>query len=206
MIDAAALKAIAPEAPADWIGPLNIAMQRFGVVEPREQAAFLAQVAEESGELTRLEENLRYHADRLMAVWPHHFPTLEVAAHYAANPEALANLIYANRFGNGDAESGDGWRYRGRGLIQVTFHDNYRDFGNAIGDPSVLQSPEKLAGDKQYAALSAAWFWRAHNLNRLADTGTPQDFDSISRTINGGDTGRVTRLQYWGRALKALEV
>jgi putative chitinase len=204
MIDQAALSAVAPHAPEGWVEPLNIAMARFSITEPREQAAFLAQIAEESGELTHLEENLHYSPQRLMQVWPRLFPTLEHAEFYSANPEHLASLVYADRYGNGSEESEDGWKFRGRGLIQITFRDNYRDFGYAIGDVKVLAYPDLLATNKDYAALSAAWFWRAHKLDRLADTGLPQDFNSISRIINGGDNGRVARLQYWSRALKAL--
>ncbi len=115
------LKAVMPRCnAANWAVPLSVAMERFAIDTPQRMAAFLAQVAHESAETACLEENLNYSARRLMAVWPKRFPTLAEAQPYARNPQNLANRVYSGRGGNGDAASGDGWRYRGRGLFQLT--------------------------------------------------------------------------------------
>ena len=187
---------------AAFIGPLNQAMARRDISTPARVSAFLAQIAHESAELTRLEENLNYRAETLQRVWPSRFPTLVEAELYARNPEKIANFVYGGQLGNGPAESGDGWRYRGRGLLQVTGRANYRACSIAIaGDAdTLLLNPELLAAP-EYAAESAGWFWNLRGLNVYADRG---DFEGITRRINGGLNGLVDRVAYWHRATSML--
>lgn len=201
MISAEQLKTIMPRADeARWADPLNKAMARFAISTAARSAMFLAQVAVESAELTRLEENLDYSAARLMEVWPRRFTTVETAARYAHRSDVLANYVYANRLGNGDSLSGDGWRYRGRGLIQLTGADAYRSFGRAVGDSGILLSPDRLLTEP-LAALSAAWFFSSRGCNELADTG---DIIAVSRRINGAEEGLERRKEYFHRATGVL--
>jgi putative chitinase len=180
--------------PGPWATALNPALEKFEINTPGRIAAFLAQVAVESQELTRLDENLNYKPERLMQVWPARFTTKESAAPYASNPHALANHVYANRGGNRDEKSGDGYRYRGQGAIMVTFHDGFAKVQKALGIPC-LSCPEMLQ-TKTYAALSAALFWSDNELNFLADHDTENDFVTITRKINGGTTGLSLREKY----------
>jgi len=189
-----------------WVTALNNAMSRFDITGGQRMAAFLAQVAHESGQLARLSENLNYSAKRLMQVWPSRFPTLEKARNYEKNPEKLANYVYAGRLGNGDEASGDGWRFRGRGLIQLTGRGNYRAAGQGIGLP--LEEQSDLLGQPEAAALSAAWFWKSHGLNELADDRSNdndnEDFKTITKRINGGTVGLQERIAFWKRAKAVL--
>ncbi len=202
------LKQIMPKSkePQLWTPSLNKAMERFEINNPSRVAAFLAQIAHESRELNVLAENLNYSAAGLMRVWPNRFPTIEKAMEYERNPEKLANYVYAKRLGNGDTNSGDGWRFRGRGLVQVTGRGNYRSIGQAIGlaleaSPELLQQPDA-------AALSAGYFWRSRGLNELADDrnddNDDEDFITITVRINGGRTGLAERRAYWERAKGVL--
>jgi putative chitinase len=181
-------------------------MDRFEVNDARRAAAFLAQLAHESVELTALVENLDYRAATLMRVWPKRFPTLAKAQAYEHDPEKLANYVYASRLGNGDEDSGEGYRYRGRGLIQLTGKGNYRAAGAALGLP--LEDQPELLEQPAAASLSAAWFWRSHGLNELADDDNPdndeEDFETISIKINGGRAGLDSRKAYWHQARSAL--
>ncbi|HXH71578.1 MAG TPA: glycoside hydrolase family 19 protein [Mariprofundaceae bacterium] len=192
---------------AAWCGSLNTAMERFEITSPQRMAAFLAQVAHESSETTRLTENLNYRAERLVAVWPRRFPTVGAAAPYAGNPEKLANRVYAGRGGNGDEASGDGWRYRGRGLFQLTFRDNYRLAADALG-LSLLEQPDLVAAPEA-ASLTAAHYWHRLGLNALADhqpgDDDEKDFEQISIRINGGRVGLAERKRYWNKARAVLE-
>jgi putative chitinase len=207
-LEVAQLAAFLPALPrADqWTAALNTAMDRFEIDTPPRAAAFLAQVAHESGELQRLSENLNYSAARLCAVWPKRFATVDAAQPYERNPERLANYVYARRLGNGDEASGDGWRFRGRGLIQLTGRGNYRSCGTAIAlpleaEPALLESPDA-------AALAAAQFWQSRGLNHLADDenadNDDSDFIAITKLINGGTAGLKSRQDYWARAKAAL--
>lgn len=184
---------------AKYCGPLVAAMARWGIDTPKRQAHFLGQIAVESGRLAVVSENLNYRAERLMAVWPKRFPTLAMAQKYAGQPQNLANLVYANRMGNGAPETGDGYRYRGRGLKQLTGHDNYKAYQGASGN-RVLESPDLLL-QPDAAADSAAWFWYKAGLNRWADRG---DVPGVTRIVNGGYNGLADRQQYTSQALKAL--
>ena len=187
-----------PERAALFAAPVAAAMRRFGINTARRQAAFLAQIGHESGSLARVEENLNYTAKRLLEIFPRHF-TAETAKAFERKPERIANLVYANRIGNGPEESGDGWRFRGRGLIQVTGRANYAEMQVQLGVP-LLAQPELLA-QPAAAALSAAAFWHTRGLNALADAG---QFEAITRRVNGGLHGHPDRLARYQRALQVL--
>lgn len=189
-----------------WIAPLNAAMRGADISTRRRQALFLAQVLIESGELRHLEENLRYKAQALHRVWPQHFADEQAAAPYQQAPEKLANKVYANRLGNGDEASGDGWAYRGRGLLQITGRNNYADFArdmqvDAINDPDLLAQP---AG----AALQAAWFWQKRGFNDMADMiAGPDDYEGFKRVcirLSGGTAGLTERWNGWLHARDVL--
>jgi predicted chitinase len=176
---------------------LNRAMTKHGINTPQQRAAFLAQLSVESGNLRSTEENLDYSAKRLTQVWKRHFPTIASAEPYAHNPEALANYVYANRLGNGNEASGDGYRYRGRGLIQITGRENYRKVGYE-NNPDALKDP-------YVAAHSAAQFWTDRNLNARSKTSLSRDqFNVISRTVNGGNNASQERWNAYQRGLLAL--
>jgi len=191
---------------ARWLAPLNAAMRAWSIDTPARRAAFLAQVLAESAELHHIEESLSYDAKRLHQVWPSRFPSVAAAEPYSHKPQALGNLVYANRMGNGDEASGDGWRYRGRGLITLTGRDNYAHFARAAG-LDVLAQPDLLLAPEGAASV-AAWFWSSKGLNELADHTTgvdgDQHFEMITDRVNGGSTGWEKRHAYWMRARRAL--
>lgn len=191
-----------------WLAALNGGMRACSIDSAVRQAAFLAQVMVESAELRHVDEALAYSPQRLRQVWPQRFPDDATAARYANNPAALANYVYAGRMGNGNEASGDGWRFHGRGLIQLTGRANYAAFAqaarvDAVANPDLLLEP---AG----AALSAAWFWQSKGLNELADQlaggQADQVFAQITRRINGGTIGLSERRAYWLRARGALGI
>lgn len=196
------LAVIMPRASTLWVDPLNYAAQRFALDPKLRFAAWLAQLAAESGELTELEENLHYSGIRLMQVYPREFPDLGIAEAYAAKgPEAIANRVYSGLGGNGNEQTGDGYLFRGRGPLQLTFRNNYRDCSAGLQDASILSDPDRLLNQTP-GALSAAWFFREHGCVPFADAG---NIDSISRRINGpAEEGRLVREKYYQRALKAL--
>lgn len=189
-----------------WTTALNQAMARFAIDTPQRIAAFLAQLAHESGEFERLVESLNYSAERLTKVWPRRFPTLALAQPFARNEQKLGNRVYANRLGNGDEASGDGFRYRGRGLIQLTGRANYRATGKAI-DIDLENKPDLLL-EPATSALAAAQFWNSRGLNALADSNVgdddDEDFQAITVRINGGTHGLAERKRYWATAKAAL--
>lgn len=163
--------------------PLLAAMNRFAITAPAEQQMFLAQVAHESGGFNHVEENLNYSAAALLRVFPKYF-TPQQASEYARKPMAIANRVYANRMGNGDEFSGDGFRYCGRGLIQLTGKNNYTAFAkDLLGDQweLLIKEPGTISADPNYAALSAAWFW---NKNKLGEVS--HDIELTTKRINGG--------------------
>ena len=191
--------------PEDWLGPLNIAFEKYEIKSAARISAFLAQVGYESGQLNRLEEGLIYRTSaRLMKIWPKRFRTEASALPYVNNPSALANFVYADRLGNGPFQSGDGYTFRGRGLIQITGRSNYTAAGKALGIDAVGH-PELLAL-VPHAAMGAAWFWYSHGLNELADDNTSdddlEDFGTITLIINGAKTGLQDRLALY----KSVEV
>jgi putative chitinase len=170
-----------------WATHLNSAMDHYGIRTYMQRAAFLSQTAHESAAFQRTLENLNYSTpERIRNVWPFRFKSIDSARPYVRNPMRLGNYVYANRLGNGDESSGDGFRYRGRGLIQLTGLDNYREAQKGMGLP-VIAKPEMLEQD-EFAAASAAWWWHHHNLNYWADQ---DDIDSVSGYINRGDPTKV---------------
>lgn len=179
-----------------FVPVLNAAMSKYGIVTPARIAAFIAQTGHESGQLTRLVENLNYSAEALMKTWPKRFDLVRANA-AARKPEQIANIAYGGRMGN--TAPGDGWKYRGRGLIQITGKANYAACGEALG-VELINRPELLE-QPQYAAMSAAWFWASNGLNSLADAG---DLKAITQRINGGQNGAADRAELYACALKVL--
>lgn len=178
-----------------YVEPLNAALEHFQINNPARIAMFMAQVGHESGGLVHVEENLNYRADRLPVVFPRYFRDVDPNA-YAKNPEKIANRVYANRMGNGPESSGDGYRYRGRGLIQLTGHDNYAHFAHDMGI-SVEDAVHYLS-TPEGAAMSAAWFWATHGLNEIADR---HDVVMATKRINGGTIGLADRQAHYQEAL-----
>jgi putative chitinase len=188
---------------AKYAPHLEEGLSKFGIDTPARIAAFVAQLAHESGDFLRVEENLNYAWQALRSTWPKRFTSDAFAQDYHRQPEKIANYVYGGRNGNGDTASGDGWRYRGRGLIQVTGRGNYAAYAQAIGDPSVVAEPAQLA-QPRHAALSACWYWKANHLNTLADAGTEIAFNEISYRINNGWNGKADRLENWVQAKAVL--
>jgi len=184
---------------ADWVDPLNETFERFGIVTHNQQAMFIGQCSHECGNFRLLEENLNYKAATLMKLWPKRFPTLEKANEYSGNSKKIANSVYSSRMGNRDENSGDGFRFRGRGIIQLTGHSSYFHCGKAlgvdfVGNPDLVSSPK-------YAALSGGWFWSTHNLNSPADA---LDYTKVTKIINGGTIGLDDRIKHVQQALAVL--
>lgn len=201
-----------------WLPFVQDALTRFGINTPRQVAAFLAQTAHESGGYTALTENLNYSADTMAVVWPKRFAELgadgkpkktpqgknipnKFALALHRKPEALANVVYASRMGNGPIESQEGWRYRGRGLKQLTGKDNYTQCGQTL-KTDFLINPDLLT-TPQYASLSAAWFWATNRCGPLADA---SDFAGLTKKINGGTIGLDDRERRYKNVLKAMGV
>jgi putative chitinase len=181
-----------------WTEALNKILPDYEIDTPQRVAAFVAQSAHESGNFTALHENLNYRAETLRKVFPKYF-TDASAAQIASQPnkaELIANRVYANRMGNGDEASGDGFRYCGRGLIQLTGKSNYQAFAESIETP-VEQIPEFLA-TFEGAIQSACWFWESNNLNQYADSG---DIVTMTKRINGGTIGLEDRKKHYEHAL-----
>ena len=184
---------------ADWVDPLNETFERFGIVTHNQQAMFIGQCSHECGNFRLLEENLNYKAATLMKLWPRRFPTLEKANEYSGNPKKIANSVYSSRMGNRDENSGDGFRFRGRGIIQLTGHSSYFHCGKALGVDFVA-NPDLVSSPK-YAALSGGWFWSTHNLNSPADA---LDYVKVTKIINGGTIGLDDRIKHVQQALAVL--
>ena len=182
-----------------WVEALNKCWPDYDITTPERQAAFMGECCVESAKFTAIQENLNYRAASLNAQWKSHFPTLEIAQQYEHKPEQIANKAYENRMGNGPESSGDGWRFRGKGLIQLTGRDNYQAFADSlqIGVDEAASYLETFEG----AVQSACFFWESHNLNALADQG---NIDQISKIINGGTLGIEERRHFYQIALQAL--
>jgi putative chitinase len=182
-----------------WYEALEQALPDYDINTPERVAAFMAQTAHESGEYRAIKENLNYRAVTLRKVFPKYFPTDELAAAYAQKPEKIANKVYANRMGNGPEESGDGYRYCGRGLIQLTGKNNYQAFADSI-EITPEEVSEYLA-TFEGAVQSACWFWEANNLNQWADKG---DMIMLTKKINGGTIGLEDRIKHYNHILHVL--
>jgi putative chitinase len=185
-----------PELADRWVVALNETCEEFAIDTPFRIAGFLSNVAHESAGFKFVKENLNYSAASLMRVWPSRFPNLEVAQRYAMQPEKIANRAYADRMGNGDEASGDGAKFLGRGLIQLTGKNNYVAYSLAC-DNEALQHPE-IVEQPKYAAESAGWFWNVNRLNTLADA---QDVGGMCRRINGGYNGLDDRQMKYSKLM-----
>lgn len=183
-----------------WYEPLQKILPKYDIDTTLRMAAFVAQCAHESGQFKVVRENLNYSAEGLNKVFPKYFKNAGRDANaFARQPEKIANVVYANRMGNGDIASGDGWKHRGRGLIQLTGKDNYTLFAKDVG-MSVNDAIAYLE-TKEGAIESACWFWKKNGLNSLADA---QDMKTLTKRINGGFNGLEDRMKYYEKALSVM--
>jgi putative chitinase len=207
---------VKPAVAEQWLQPVQAALYQFEIFSDRQVAAWLAQCAHESGGFTRLEEDLNYKATTMAACWPKRFAEVgpdgkpkrsdkgalipnKFALALERKPEALANVVYSGRMGNGPIESGEGWKFRGRGLKQLTGKDNVRRFGTAVGVDFVAE-PDMLL-QPSYAAQSAAWFWSVNKCGPLADA---DDFVGLTKKINGGTIGLEDRQRRYKAVLASI--
>lgn len=189
-----------PELADKWVNAINETCEEFAIDSPYRIAGFVSNVAHESAGFKFVSENLNYSAASLMRVWSSRFPTLEIAQRYAMQPEKIANRAYADRMGNGDEASGDGWKFRGRGLIQLTGKNGYVAYSMAC-DNEALQNPD-IVTESKYAAESAGWFWNVNRLNTLADA---QDIVGMCKRINGGLNGLDDRQLKYAKVMSYFE-
>ena len=209
------LQAAKVKNPEKWIDAVVATCQEFEIDTPQRIAGFLAQTSHESGGYTMLSENLNYRAATLAACWPNRFATLgadkkpikengklvptAVANAIAGKPELIANMVYSSRMGNGPAESGEGWKYRGRGLKQLTGKDNYTRCGQSLGI-DLVGNPDLLL-EPMSAARSAGWFWKTNHLSDFADKG---DIAGMTKKINGGLIGLAERQAKYDKCLASI--
>jgi putative chitinase len=183
---------------SEWSEPLTTTFTTFGINDVNKQAAFIGQCSHECNHFKTLEENLSYSSKGIQDHFHTHFKPDEYDL-FAHKPEKIANRIYANRSGNRNEASGDGWRFHGRGCIQLTFHDNYWHFGKAVGQDFVAH-PE-LVATPMFACMSAGWFWATHGCSPLAEA---QNWLGLTKRINGGTIGLDERISLTKRALDVL--
>lgn len=166
-------------------------------------AGFLAQTCHESQDFNILTENLNYSAKRLCQVWPKRFPNLTIAKQYERNSQKLANKVYANRMGNGDESSGDGWKFRGRGIIQCTGRSNYTTASKFLfNDLRLIDNPDQVATDKNVCIKVACWYWTMRNINISCDK---KDIITMTKLINGGTIGLEDRRIRFNKYLNILK-
>lgn len=182
-----------------WHHALSLCLPDYDINTPQRVAAFIAQCAHESGGFKFLKENLNYRAESLVKVWPRYFPNIEIARAYEKNQEKIANRAYGGRMGNGPEETGDGWKFCGRGLIQLTGRNNYQAFADSIETP-IDEIPAYLQ-TFEGAVQSACWFWENNKLNQWADAG---DIVTLTKRINGGTLGLADRQKHYQHALHIL--
>lgn len=198
-----------------WVDAVAAACQEFNINTPQRIAGFLSQCAHESGGFERLQENLNYSADGMAGIWPRRFAVLgpdgkpvkkdgknqpnKFALALHRKPEMIANVVYSSRMGNGPTESGEGWKYRGRGLKQLTGKDNHRACSAGLG-VDLVENPDLLL-EPVYAARSAAWFWATNKCNNFADAG---DIEGLTKKINGGLIGIEDRKKRYASAVRSL--
>ena len=182
-----------------WYEALSSILPEYEIDSPQRVAAFIAQCTHESGGFKRLKENLNYKAESLVRVFPKYFPSLDLAKQYAHDQEKIANRVYGGRMGNGDESSGDGFRYCGRGLIQLTGRNNYTKFSESIG--TAVEEVPSLLETFEGAVKSACWFWKTNNLNQYADAG---DILTMTKRINGGTIGLEDRVKHYNHALEVF--
>lgn len=195
-------KQFAPEckSPDAWYAAIMAVLSKYNLDNTLRAAAFFAEMSYESNQFNEISENLNYSAEGLLKTFPSHFNKQE-AAQYAHQPEKIANRVYANRMGNGDEASGDGNKYHGRGIIQLTGHENYHAASqNIMGDELFVDDPDQLLRPDM-AVETACWFWNNHNLNVLADN---QNLQGITKIINGGELGEDGRVANYNTMLTLL--
>jgi len=183
----------------EWQEPLTTTFTAFSINDNKQQAAFIGQCAHESNHFKALQENLNYRPETLSKLFDRHFKDAEEIQKYAHHPEMIANRIYQKRMGNRDESSGDGWRFHGRGLIQLTGHDNYWHCGQIV-QKDLVKEPD-LVATPMYAALSAGWFWSTHGCNAFAEK---EDWVGLTKRINGGTIGLDDRISLTKHALSVL--
>lgn len=195
LIQLDSLQIVMPKTSSDVLAPFVSALQEklpdFAITTPLREAHFIAQLAHESGGFKYQIENLNYSEDALKAVFGKYFPD-DLAKDYARVPEKIANRVYASRIGNNDEASGDGWKYRGRGLIQLTGKANYQQCADSIGE-NIVEDPDLICNDPNVSVSVACWFWQSKKLNQLADDDKLED---ITKRINGGLHGLASRQAY----------
>ena len=185
--------------PQGWTNALVEVLPTYKIDTPERIASFLAQCGHESAGFTVLQENLNYSAEGLNKIFHKYFPTLESAQPYARKPEMIANRVYGGRMGNGDEASGEGYKFRGRGPIQLTGKDNYAACSDFLfQDDTLLQNPDMLL-DPEYALHSACWFWWKNGLNNYADSA---DLVTMTKRINGGTIGLEDRIKHYNHAME----
>jgi putative chitinase len=188
----------------EWYQAMVVQLPQFDVNTPKRVAAFVAQCAHESADFTVLSENLNYSADALNKLFSKYFIKAgRDSTPYHRKPEMIANVIYANRMGNGDTASGEGYKFRGRGPIQLTGKDNYWKFASDFfEDPeTVMDDPDLVTDDIPTSLYSALWFWNKNNLNKYADA---SDIKGMTKVINGGYIGLEDRIHHYDHAIKVL--
>jgi putative chitinase len=191
-MDISKLKGHVPDA---VIAQIPEVMEKFQINTPLRLCHFLAQCGHESGNFKAVNENLNYGAKGLLGLFKKYFPTEAKAKEYERKPEKIANLIYGGRMGNGPEASGEGYKFRGRGYIQLTGKDNYSAFDKVVAE-NILETPDLVA--TKYPLLSAAWFWNSRKLNELADKGaTDAEVTSITKKVNGGTIGLEDRIKHF---------
>lgn len=187
---------VSSEDAEQYIGDLERTLPKYGIADSRRRLAhFFAQVMHESGFMHFDMENMNYSAQALRTVFGKYFKTEKEAEAYARKPEKIANRVYSNRMGNGSESSGDGWKYRGRGLIQLTGKANYKAFADWVGDQTIMDDPDIVA--TEYAVHSAIFFWDKNRLNTLADK---DDIERLTKRINGGVNGLAHRKELLNKA------
>lgn len=172
-------------------------IEKYAINTPLRLAHFLAQCATESGNFTLVRENPNYSTAGLMEFFKKYFKSTAEAASYARQPERIANHVYANRMGNGNEQSGDGWKFRGRGYIQLTGYNNYKAFGKIVGE-DLITNPDIVA--TKYSLEAAGWFWSNNNLNKIADT---NDIEAVTKKVNGG-LNRIDERKAYYQKYKSL--
>ncbi len=189
--------------PQEWFEGLYEQLPKFYIVTPARVAGFISQCQHESADFTILTENLNYGAKGLMGIFKKYFPNEALAKQYERKPQMIANRVYSNRMGNGDEASGDGWTFRGRGLVQLTGRANYTQCSRDLfGDDTLVEDPDVVANTPEYAILTACWFWHKNRLNDICDRG---DVVLLSKRINGGTICLAARIHHWNQCIELFE-
>ena len=187
----------------EWYEGLSEQLPKFGIVTPARVAGFVSQCQHESADFNILTENLNYGAKGLMTIFKKYYQDEALAKAHERKPQLIANRVYANRMGNGNEASNDGWKFRGRGLVQLTGRSNYTQCSRDLfGDDCLVDDPDVVANTPEYAVLTACWFWHKNRLNDICDRG---DVVLLSRRINGGTIGLADRIHHWNKCLEVFE-